>query len=149
MRPNVAAYSKPVLKSTNRMFDAAIIPEDLIWFAEADRPVVSGTDAFTGDREFLMERLRMYEETMSKPYVMGRDLIEAGLEPGEDFSEILAYTHKLRLAGIEKEGELWDLSANRKKNIRRCRRAIMSRCSGAVYVPANRCCAQKNAAPER
>lgn len=106
MRPNVAAYSKPVLKSTNRMFDAAVAPGDLIWFAEADKPVVSGSDAFSGDREFLLERLRTYEETMAKPYVMGRDLIEAGLEPGEDFGEILAYAHKLRLAGIEKDSAM-------------------------------------------
>ena len=106
MRPNVLAYSKPVLKSTNRMFDAAAAPADLIWFAEADKPVFSGTDAFSGDREFLLERFKVYEETMAKPHVMGRDLIEAGLEPGEDFSEILAYAHKLRLAGIEKESAL-------------------------------------------
>ena len=106
MRPNVLAYSKPVLKSTNRMFDAAAAPEDLIWFAEADKPVFSGNDRFSGDMEFLTERLKIYEETMAKPYVMGRDLIEAGLEPGEDFGEILAYTHKLRLAGIEKESAL-------------------------------------------
>ena len=106
MRPNVAAYSKPALKSTNRMFNAAAAPSDLIWFAEADKPVFSGSDRFSGDREFLLERLKAYEETMAKPYVMGRDLIEAGLEPGEDFSEILAYAHKLRLAGIEKESAL-------------------------------------------
>ena len=106
MRPNVAAYSKPALKSTNRMFDAAEAPADLIWFAEADKPVFSGSDAFTGDKEFLLERLKAYEETMAKPYVMGRDLIEAGLEPGEDFSEILAHAHKLRLAGIDKEPAL-------------------------------------------
>ena len=43
---------------------------------------------------------------MVKPYVMGRNLIEAGLEPGEDFSDILAYAHKLRLAGIEKKSAL-------------------------------------------
>lgn len=106
MRPNVAAFSKPVLKSTNRMFDAAAAPEDLIWFAEADKPVFSGTVEFSGDREFLFDRLRIYKETMAKPYVMGRDLIEAGLEPGEDFAEILGYAHKLRLAGIEKESAL-------------------------------------------
>ncbi len=106
MRPNVAAFSKPVLKSTNRMFDAAAAPEDLIWFAEADKPVFSGTVEFSGDREFLFDRLRLYKETMAKPYVMGRDLIEAGLEPGEDFAEILGYAHKLRLAGIEKESAL-------------------------------------------
>lgn len=103
MRPNVAAYSKPSLKSTNRMFDAAAAPEDLIWFAMADRPVLSGTHEFSGDSDFLFERLRAYEETMAKPYVMGRDLIDAGLRPGEEFTEILNYAHKLRLAGIDKE----------------------------------------------
>ena len=106
MKPNVAAYSKPALKSTNRMFDKAEVPEDLIWFAEADKPVLAGTDEFSGDREFLLERLDEYNEIMAKPYVMGRDLIAAGLEPGEDFTEILEYAHKLRLVGIEKESAL-------------------------------------------
>jgi tRNA nucleotidyltransferase (CCA-adding enzyme) len=106
MKPNVAAYSKPALKSTNRMFDKAEAPEDLIWFAESDKPVLAGSDEFSGDREFLLERLDEYNEIMARPYVMGRDLIAAGLEPGEDFTEILEYAHKLRLAGIEKESAL-------------------------------------------
>ncbi len=106
MRPNVSAYSKPSVKSTNRLFDQAAAPEDLIWFAAADRPVFAGTDAFEGDSAFLFERLRIFEDTMSKPYVMGRDLIEAGLDPGEDFTELLTYAHKLRLAGIDKDSAL-------------------------------------------
>ena len=105
-RPNVSAYSRPALKSTNRMFDEACAPGDLVWFAAADRPVFAGADEFSGDTEFLLERLKAYEETMAKPYVAGRDLIGAGLEPSEDFAEILAYAHKLRLAGIEKESAL-------------------------------------------
>ena len=40
---------------------------------------------------------------MARPYVMGRDLIEAGLKPGREFTEILGYAHKLRLAGVDKE----------------------------------------------
>ena len=125
MRPNVLAYSKPVLKSTNRMFDAAIAPADLIWFAEADKPVFSGSDTFSGDREFLLERLKVYEETMAKPYVMGRDLIEAGLEPGEDFTEILAYAHKLRIAGIEKESALKQaLTYARKMRKTKCKKGL-------------------------
>jgi tRNA nucleotidyltransferase (CCA-adding enzyme) len=43
---------------------------------------------------------------MEKPYVMGKDLIEAGLRPDSNFSEILAYAHKLRLAGVDKESAL-------------------------------------------
>ena len=77
MKPNVAAYSQPAMKSTNKMFDQAIEPEDLIC-----------------------------KDTMDKPHVMGRDLVAAGFEPAEDFSEILAYAHKLRLAGIDKESAL-------------------------------------------
>lgn len=115
MRPNIAAYSRPAVKSTNRMFDAASSPEDLIWFAMADRPVLVGSDAFSGDSDFLFERLGTYEDIMKRPYVMGRDLIEAGFEPGEDFGEILAYAHKLRLAGIEKELALKQVIAYARK----------------------------------
>ena len=106
MRPNVAAYARPSVKSTNHLFDEAASPLDLIWFGEADRPEFAGKDEFHGDTAFLLDRLRVYRETMAKPYVMGRDLIEAGLAPGESFSELLAYAHKLRLAGIEKESAL-------------------------------------------
>lgn len=106
MRPNMHAWSKPGLKSTNRMFDAAICPEDLIWFAMADRPLLAGSEEFTGDSDFLFERLERYKEIMAKPHVTGEDLIKAGLKPDERFSEILAYAHKLRLAGIEKESSL-------------------------------------------
>lgn len=106
MRPNVAAYSKPSLKSTNRLFDAAAEPEDLIYFAFADRPVFAGTEAFSGDGDFLFDRLEQYRETMAKPHVTGQDLVDAGFEPGEYFTDVLNYAHKLRLAGVEKPSAL-------------------------------------------
>ena len=46
---------------------------------------------------------------------MGRDLIEAGLAPGKEFSELLAYAHKLRLAGIDKENALKQVLAQARK----------------------------------
>ncbi|MBE6041977.1 MAG: HD domain-containing protein [Clostridiales bacterium] len=106
MRPNMAAFSKPPVKSTNKMYDAAASPEDLIYMSMADRPVMSGDEAFSGDSDFLFERLDIYREMMERPYVRGRDLIEAGLEPGEYYAEILEYAHKLRLAGIDKESAM-------------------------------------------
>ena len=106
MRPNMHAYSKPGVKSTNRMFDAAVAPEDLIWFAMADRPLMAGEEPFSGDSGFLFERLGKYEEIMARPHVTGKDLIDAGLEPGKKFSEVLAYAHKLRLAGIDRDSAL-------------------------------------------
>lgn len=106
MRPNMHAYSHPALKKTNRLFDEAADPEDLIWFSMADRPLMAGDEPFTGDSGFLFERLERYREIMARPHVTGRDLIDAGLAPDESFSDILAYAHKLRLAGIGRESAL-------------------------------------------
>ncbi len=106
MRPNLAAWAKPSVKSTNHLFDEAVSPEDLILFAQADRPVFAGSEAFSGDGAFLRERLQVYREAMSRPFVEGKDLIAAGLSPGPAFTELLAFAHKLRLAGIEKESAL-------------------------------------------
>ena len=116
MRPNIAAYNRTSLKSTNRMFDAAAAPGDLIYFAQADHPVVSGSEEFSGDPEFLEERLRSYLDTMAQPHVTGRDLIEAGIEPGEQMGELLDYAHKLRLAGIDRESAMKQVLAQARKS---------------------------------
>ena len=126
MKPNVAAYARPSVKSTNRLFDEAESPLDLIWFAEADRPDFAGKDEFHGDTAFLMQRLQIYRETMAKPFVAGQDLIDAGLTPGKNFSELLAYAHKLRLAGIEKESALKQtLAYGRKLGYNRSEKEIL------------------------
>lgn len=106
MKPNMTAYSRSKIRVTNRMFDQAASPLDLALFAAADRPVFVGTHSFRGDMEFLLERFEVYNEYMSRPYVSGRDLILNGVEPDDDFTEILEYAHKLRLAGIPKEEAL-------------------------------------------
>ena len=116
MRPNIAAYNRTSLKSTNRMFDAAAAPGDLIYFAQADHPVVSGSEEFSGDPEFLEERLRSYLDTMAQPHVTGRDLIEAGIEPGEQMGELLDYAHKLRLAGIDRDSAMKQVLAQARKS---------------------------------
>ena len=65
------------------------------------------TQAPATDQEaFLMERLAIFRELMARPYVMGRDLVEAGLKPRVEFTEILKHAHKLRLAGVPKESAL-------------------------------------------
>lgn len=116
MKPNMLAYSKSPVKKTNRLFDSAAAPKDLIYFSMADRPLMSGDDPFEGDSDFLFERYRIFEEMMAKPYVQGRDLIEAGLEPGPYFTELLDYAHKLRLAGIEKDMALKQTMSYAKSN---------------------------------
>lgn len=103
MRPNVAAFSKPSVKSTNRLFYEAASPGDLVYFAICDKPVLAGEENFTGDSDFLWERLSVFEATMAKPHITGKDLIEAGISPDEELGRLLDYALKLRLAGIDKD----------------------------------------------
>lgn len=106
MKPNMVAAAESSVKTTNRMFDSAFSPGDLVYFSMCDSPVFSGDTPFTGNSEFLFERLEIFNDMMSKPYVAGKDLIDAGMKPGPEFSKVLDYAHKLRLAGIEKESAL-------------------------------------------
>ena len=106
MKPNTVAGARSAQKVTTRMFDRSVDPEGLICLALADdRGRVTQATA-TDHEAFLMERLEVFRDLMSRPYVMGRDLVEAGLKPGAEFTEILQYAHKLRLAGIPKENAL-------------------------------------------
>ena len=106
MKPNTVAGANSAIKVTNRMFDSSVDPDGLVAIALADdRGRITGQE--TGGHEaFLRQRLEVYRDYMARPYVMGRDLIEAGFQPGKDFTQILAYAHKLRLAGIPKENAL-------------------------------------------
>ncbi len=111
MKPNVMAKAASSLKSTNRLFDESVAPFDLICLASSDKG-----EKMAETESFLFERLEIFNEIMSRPFVQGKDLIAAGLTPDKSFSEILAYAHKLRLAGIEKESALkQSLSYSKKK----------------------------------
>lgn len=112
MKPNVLARAGASTKSFNRMFDESLEPLDLIYLAEADergRRTQYDTCVCT---EMLLEHLKVFEEMMARPYVTGKDLIQAGLKPDKNFSEILRFAHKLRLAGVEKESALKQTLAN-------------------------------------
>ncbi|MBO4769529.1 MAG: tRNA nucleotidyltransferase [Clostridia bacterium] len=100
MKPGVLAVSNASVKSSNRMFDEVSDPDALVFLSLSD----GGHD----DKKaaYLSDRLAVYREYMSRPYVTGQDLIQAGLDPSEHFSEYLKYAHKLRLAGISRENAL-------------------------------------------
>lgn len=102
MKPNIKANNKSRLKSTNKMFYESICPNDLVLLSKCDElgrvPRVS-----SGNFEWLMCRLADYNKLMEKPYVKGKDLVDAGIKPGEKFKELLEFATKLRLAGIDKE----------------------------------------------
>ena len=118
MKPGTVAGAKAALKTTNRMFDEAIDPEGLVCIALADdRGRILETPG-RDDEPFLLERLEAYRQVMAQPHVTGRDLMEAGLTPGREFSQLLEYAHKLRLAGIPKENALKQTLAQARKSRR-------------------------------
>ena len=106
MKPNVVAGVKSSVKTTNKMYDQSVDPEALIRIGIADALGKLPPEDTKANEAFLRERLAIYRDYMVRPFVAGRDLVEAGLTPGPDFSDILAYAHKLRLAGVEKDNAL-------------------------------------------
>ena len=115
MKPNTMAAAKSSVKSTNKMFDKAIDKKALIYIAIADGLGQITQYENVSHEKFLFDRLEVYNEYMQRPYVMGRDLIASGLTPDSDFTEILEYAHKLRLAGENKESALKQVLAYAKK----------------------------------
>jgi len=102
MRPISLAYEHASIKSTNRLFDQALYPQDLICMALADSGVSEDHERIL----FLKKRYEIFQDYMNRPYVDGNDLIKEGLKPDKDFSAILAHAHKLRLAGVKKDDAL-------------------------------------------
>ena len=106
MKPNALASMNSSVKATNRMFDQAIDQEGLLCMALADGLGKISPREYVSHIDYFKERLNTYREYMSRPYVMGKDLIDAGLTPDKNFSDYLDYAHKLRLAGVDKESAL-------------------------------------------
>lgn len=114
MQPNIKAANKSKIKSTNKMFDLSVEPYDLILLSECDS--LGKLPVSESNMDFLLDRLNVFYKMMQEPYVTGEDLIAAGLTPCDEFSDILGYAHKLRLAGVNKEHALTQtLSYARKK----------------------------------
>lgn len=108
MRPALLASQNSSQKAVNKLFDLSKDPEDLILLAEADC-LGCGRDkraSFTRNKAYLEEHLKVFRSMMAQPCVTGKDLVDAGLKPGPEFSEILGYSHKLRLAGIDRNNAL-------------------------------------------
>ncbi len=106
MKPNALAAVGASVKSTNRMLDASVDPEGLLCLAISDGLGKTSPREYVSYNDFFRERLSIYREYMSRPYVMGKDLIDAGLRPSRQFSDYLSFAHKLRLAGVEKSSAL-------------------------------------------
>ncbi len=104
MEPNIMANARSKIKKTNRLFDSSAEPYDLILLSICDGlgKIPQNSDS----EEFLMQRYQTFLEIMSRPFVTERDLTDSGIGQGENLQEILSYSHKLRLAGVEKDNAL-------------------------------------------
>lgn len=114
MKPRVLAGNVSSVKSTNKLFDSATDPLGLIYLSEAD----SQGKIPKGDPkqlEFLLERLEVYTNLVSEPYITGADLIEQGFREGKSLGEALRYAHKLRLAMVPREDALRQIPKDKKK----------------------------------
>jgi hypothetical protein len=109
MRPNILASSGSKQKSFNKVYDRSLCPEDLILLSKADHQGRGLESNYGETEEILRERLGVFYEIMEKPYVMGRDLIDAGLKPDQNFSKLLERAHLLRLSGVTKEVALGEV----------------------------------------
>jgi len=111
MRPNMTAAQNASVKATNKMFDVSVEPYDLVLLSTADGMGSIAEIGYVSYESFLFERLSVYEEFMSRPYVTGEDLINNGYTPDKSFSKLLEYAHKLRLSGVEKKIALKQIKA--------------------------------------
>lgn len=106
MKPSILFNDSSSIKSTNKMFDSSASPNDLILLALCDGKGKIPAKPCKEAEEFLRERLEIFNEYMSRPYVTGQDLIDAGINPNKNFSELLKFSYKLRLAGVSKKEAL-------------------------------------------
>ena len=117
MRPNMLYVQKSKIKSTNKLFDLAVEPYDLIHLAMADNLGKIPHEATEETETFLKDRLEIYNEYMSRDYVTGKDLIAMEITPGEKFTQILEFAHKLRLSGVSKENVIKQIEVEYKKDV--------------------------------
>lgn len=106
MRPNMMADNRSHKKKTRALFDLSVCPNDLILIARADATGKLDEPYDVSKEEFLRERLEDYNKVVQRPMVGGKDLMEAGLKPGEVFSKMVKRARQLHFSGLEKDKAL-------------------------------------------
>lgn len=88
-------------RTTNRMFDKCLYPNDLLLLSICDQ---AGRREISQDTiDWWIDRLNRYYFVISRPEVTGDDLILLGYKPGPGFSKILEKCHDIHLAEVPKE----------------------------------------------
>lgn len=103
MRPNSLALSNSSTKSSRRMFDKSICPEDLILLAKADHLGRLNAEEYDEYEKWLRDRLDDYYNVCKEPLLTGKDLIQMGYKPSKEFKDILDNAYNLQMSGLSKE----------------------------------------------
>lgn len=103
MALNMYAANNSSIKATNKLFDKSVNPNDLAVLSICDNFGRISEKPIVDNSSYIYNRLEIFKETMAKPYVTGSDLLDNGIKPGKDFTKLLRYAHKLRLACVDKD----------------------------------------------
>ncbi len=106
MRPNALVTMGSGKKAYMKLFDEALEPADLLLLAKADHHGIGMVQDYTLCETKLREMLAAYLELKNTPSVTGDDLIRAGVKPGKQMGQAIAYAHKLHLSGVEHQTAL-------------------------------------------
>lgn len=106
MRPNALVAMGSGKKAYMKLFDEAVEPADLLLLAKADHHGIGMVQDYTLCEAKLREMLAAYLELKNTPSVTGDDLIRAGVKPGKQMGQAIAYAHKLHLSGVEHQTAL-------------------------------------------
>ncbi len=97
-------------------FFSSVCPEDLLLLAKADHMGRTSYSDYSETECKLQKALLGYEEMLKKPYVTGKDLVKAGIRPGENFSKLLKLSEKLRLAETPYESAFKQILSEARKS---------------------------------
>lgn len=88
------------------MYDDARSPDLLQLLTQAYAKAYACSSADDPIQLLIAKRLSEYKELMQEPQVLGKDLVEAGIEPGPQYKQILHRTHLLHLSGVSRDEAL-------------------------------------------
>ena len=106
MRPNMLVQQHASDKAFRRLFDLSEEPEDLLLLSKADYLASLGGESYCETEKVLREKLEDFHRLMAMPWITAGDLMEGGMRPGPALGEALAFSRKLRLAGVNRQEAL-------------------------------------------
>ncbi len=118
MRPNALGAQNSSIKTTNRLFDQVSDPLGLICLAVADGRGKESTLPYVSYEDFLMQRLAVYQEYLTRPSVTREELMEQ-LPPEVNLEEWMLFARKLQLAGVDKKCALSQTLGQAKRNCKK------------------------------